>query len=100
MSAQPSPGGNDGPWFVYILECNDGSFYTGVTNDLERRLKQHNEGLAARYTRSRRPVRIRYHELCESRSNALIRECAVRLLSRKEKLALVERAAPREAENN
>ena len=79
------------PWFVYILECRDGSFYTGVTNDLERRQHQHNEGTASRYTRSRRPVILRYQELCGSRSQALIRECSLRLLSRKEKEELVKR---------
>jgi putative endonuclease len=77
------------PWLVYILECRDGSYYTGITNDIERRQLQHNEGTASRYTRSRRPVIIRYKEVCGSRSDALIRECALRLLSRKEKEALV-----------
>ena len=79
------------PWFVYIMECRDGSFYTGVTNNLERRQHQHNEGTASKYTRSRRPVTLRYQELCGSRSQALIRECSLRLLSRKEKEALVNR---------
>ena len=79
------------PWFVYILECRDGSFYTGVTNNLERRQHQHNEGTASKYTRSRRPVTLRYQELCGSRSQALIRECSLRLLSRKEKEDLVKR---------
>jgi putative endonuclease len=79
------------PWFVYILECRDGSFYTGVTNNLERRQHQHNEGTASKYTRSRRPVTLRYQELCGSRSQALIRECSLRLLSRKEKEELVKR---------
>ena len=79
------------PWIVYILECSDGSFYTGITNNIERRHQQHNEGTASRYTRSRRPVTIRYQEICGTRSQALIRECALRLLSRKEKEALVNR---------
>lgn len=82
--------GNNGPWLVYMVECRDGSLYTGITNDLERRLSQHNDGTAARYTRSRRPVQLRYHEICESRSSALVRECAVRLLSPKEKWNLIE----------
>ena len=86
----PKSQGSDGPWFLYIVECNDGSLYTGITNDLERRVNQHNEGTGARYTRSRRPVRMRYHEVCESRSAALVRECAVRLMSPKEKRTLVE----------
>ena len=83
------PAAVEAPWFVYILECNDGSLYTGVTNNIERRVQQHNDGDGARYTRSRRPVRLRYHETCESRSAALLRECALRLLSRKEKDALL-----------
>jgi predicted GIY-YIG superfamily endonuclease len=81
--------GSDGPWFLYILECADHSLYTGVTNNLERRIAQHNDGSGARYTRSRRPVRLRYREQCESRSAALIRECAVRLLKPKEKRELI-----------
>ncbi len=96
MDERPEPA-RDGtaaaepPWFVYILECRDGSFYTGVTNNLERRQHQHNDGTASRYTRSRRPVTLRYQELCGSRSQALIRECSLRLLSRKEKEELVKR---------
>lgn len=81
--------GSDGPWFLYILECRDGSLYTGITNNIERRVAQHNDGSGARYTRSRRPVTLRYQEPCESRSAALIRECAIRLLSPKEKRALI-----------
>ena len=96
MDDRPEPARDDAttaesPWFVYILECRDGSFYTGVTNNLERRQHQHNDGTASRYTRSRRPVMLRYQELCGSRSQALIRECSLRLLSRKEKEELVKR---------
>jgi putative endonuclease len=80
-----------GPWFIYIVECRDGSLYTGITNDLERRVREHNDGSAARYTRSRRPVTLRYQEQVASRSAALIRECALKLLSRKEKEELVQR---------
>ena len=78
-------------WFVYILECSDGSLYTGITNNIESRMQQHNEGTASRYTRSRRPVELRYHESCESRSAALIRECAVKLKTHNEKRELVDR---------
>ncbi len=93
MSAKPNDSipVQEKPWFVYIVECRDGSFYTGITNDLERRQQEHNEGTASRYTRSRRPVTMRYYEPCDSRSHALIRECSVKLLSRKEKLELVNR---------
>lgn len=76
-------------WFLYLVECRDGSLYTGITNDLERRVREHNDGSASRYTRSRRPVRLRYSERCENRSAALMRELAVRLLSPKEKWALI-----------
>jgi len=76
-------------WCVYILRCADGSFYTGITNDLARRLKQHNDGDASRYTRSRRPVVLRYQEPCGDRSTALGRELAVKLLSRREKENLI-----------
>jgi len=78
MDAPPvtDPIGNESPqelpWYVYIMECRDGSFYTGITNDLERRCQQHNEGLGARYTRARRPVVLRYHEQVASRSSAVI----------------------------
>ena len=86
---KPLPG-EEKPWFVYIVECNDGSLYTGITNDLERRQQQHNEGTASRYTRSRRPVVMRYRECCGTRSEALIRECSLKLLSRKQKETLVK----------
>ncbi|MBI3811115.1 MAG: GIY-YIG nuclease family protein [Nitrospirae bacterium] len=79
-----------GSWTFYILRCSDGSFYAGITNDLDRRLNQHRDGRASRYTRSRRPVSIIYRESCESRSHALKRECAVKALSRKEKEKLTE----------
>jgi predicted GIY-YIG superfamily endonuclease len=75
-------------WYVYIVECRDGSLYTGITNDLERRVQEHNEGTASRYTRSRRPVVLRYSEPQPSRSAALIRECAIKLMTPREKRAL------------
>lgn len=79
-------------WCVYILRCADGSFYTGITNDLDRRVGEHNQGgkLAAAYTRGRRPVTPVYHEACKDRSAALVREAAIRRLSRREKIALIE----------
>jgi predicted GIY-YIG superfamily endonuclease len=93
VSDKDVPGGGES-WLVYIVECSDGSFYTGVTNDIERRCEQHNEGLASRYTRSRRPVLLRYAETQPDRSAALIRECAVKLLTRKEKENLIRRTKP------
>ena len=76
-------------WFVYILECRDKSFYTGITKDIARRLKMHNDGKASRYTRVRRPVKLRYQEFCVSRTQSLIRECAVKALPRKKKKELI-----------
>lgn len=80
-------------WFVYILRCGDGTLYTGITNDLKRREAQHNSGVASRYTRSRRPVKIIYQEACGSRSAALKKEYAVKSLSRKGKEEYIDRHA-------
>jgi predicted GIY-YIG superfamily endonuclease len=91
--AQKGDAAAEPSWFVYMIECADGSLYTGITNNLERRQQQHNEGTASRYTRSRRPVVLRYHERCDNRSHALIRECSLKLLSRKEKQNLVQRGS-------
>jgi putative endonuclease len=78
-------------WFVYILRCGDDSLYTGITTDLERRLREHNAGTAARYTRSRLPARLVYHEPQATRSLALRREAALKALTRAEKLALIRK---------
>ncbi len=86
----PAPGAAAGAaWSLYILECSDGSFYTGVTNDLDRRLRAHQEGTASRYTRTRRPVVLLHREECGDRARALSRECAVKALSRKLKEKLI-----------
>ncbi|MEO7558186.1 MAG: GIY-YIG nuclease family protein [Gammaproteobacteria bacterium] len=82
------------PWQVYILECSDGSFYTGITKQLERRLQQHNSGRASRCTRSRLPVKVIYHEQCTGRSQALSREMAIKTLTRTAKQKLVANGAP------
>ena len=76
-------------WYVYILECADDTFYTGVTRDLDARVKQHNAGDGARYTRARRPVRLIYSEKAPDRSAAQSREYAIKQLSRKEKSRLI-----------
>lgn len=80
--------------FVYILECADGSFYTGWTTDLDRRLVSHNAGRGGRYTRSRRPVKLVYWEECPDRRSAQQRELALKRLSRGAKFALIARFAP------
>lgn len=76
-------------WFVYILRCSDGTLYTGVTTEVERRCRQHNAGVASRYTRSRRPTQLVYQEEQPGRSAALKREAAIKALSRKQKEMLV-----------
>ncbi len=79
-------------WTVYILRCRDGSLYTGITTDPERRLAEHNSDRgAARYTRPRRPVQMIYTEPAEDRAAASRREAAIKRLSRAEKLRLVNR---------
>ena len=76
-------------WIVYILRCRDGSLYTGITNDLPKRLRAHAAGKASRYTRSRLPARLVYAESQATKSLALKREAAIKALSRKQKLRLV-----------
>lgn len=75
---------------VYILQCADGTLYTGWTMDLEQRLQAHNSGKGARYTRGRRPVRLVYREEQPTRSAAQRREAAIRRLPRAGKLKLIE----------
>ena len=75
--------------YTYILQCSDGTYYTGLTTDIEKRLHTHNEGEGAKYTRSRLPVTLVYHELCADKSAALKRERAIKILSREQKLALI-----------
>ncbi|MEA3346397.1 MAG: GIY-YIG nuclease family protein [Chloroflexota bacterium] len=75
---------------TYILRCSDGTLYTGWTTDLERRVAEHNAGRGARYTRGRRPVRLVYREEHPTSTEAQRRERAIKKLSRREKLALIE----------
>lgn len=84
-------------WSLYILRCGDGSLYTGVTNDIDRRFRAHQDGRASRYTRTRRPVEIVFREECGSRSQALSRECAVKSMSRKGKDGLIAASAAKPA---
>lgn len=77
-------------WYVYILECADGSLYTGITTDISRREKEHNsKTLGARYTRSRQPVELVYHESWPDRASAAKREYAIKQLDRSRKLQLI-----------
>ncbi len=80
-------------WTVYILKCSDDSLYTGITNDLERRLAAHDSGAASRYTRSRRPVRLAWSEPSADRSAALKREAQIKNMSRPAKMELIRRLA-------
>ena len=77
------------PWLVYLLRCSDGSLYTGITNDLPKRLKAHAAGKASRYTRSRLPVALAYTERQRSKSAALKREAAIKRLRQSEKERLL-----------
>ena len=74
--------------FTYILVCADGTLYTGWTNDLEKRLAAHNAGRGAKYTRSRRPVRLFYYEEFAEKCEAQRRECEIKRLPREKKIAL------------
>lgn len=76
----------DGTWYLYILRCGDGTLYTGITTDVEKRLEQHRSGKGAKYTRGRGPLELVYQEECGSHSNALKRELEIKKLSRAEKL--------------
>ena len=76
--------------YVYILECSDGTLYTGWTTDLEARLATHNSGKGAKYTRSRLPVELVYFETYDDRHEAMSREWHIKQLSRKEKEELIK----------
>ena len=78
------------PFFCYVVECADGTFYTGWSTNPERRVKVHNTGRGAKYTRMRRPVKLIYVEELADKSSALKREIAIKKLSRKRKEALVK----------
>lgn len=75
--------------YVYILSCADGTFYTGWTTHLEERVNIHNQGKGAKYTRSRRPVKLLYWEEYSDRGEALRREAAIKKMSRKQKEELI-----------
>lgn len=92
MAASETESSSESEWSVYLLQCADGTLYTGVTTDVKRRLRQHNGELkgGASYTRARRPVTIVWCESCSNRSDAQRREAQIRRLSRREKLAMVD----------
>ena len=75
--------------YTYIVRCSDNTFYTGWTNNIEKRLKAHNEGTGAKYTCARRPVELVYYETYETKQEAMHREWEIKQLSRKEKEKLI-----------
>lgn len=76
--------------YTYILECKDGSYYTGWTNNLEKRLQDHNAGKGAKYTKARRPVLLAYHETFTTKEEAMRREYAIKQMTRAEKEKLIK----------
>lgn len=77
--------------YTYILQCGDGTLYTGWTNNLERRVAAHRAGRGGKYTRSHLPVRLVYHEVLDTREATMARERAIKAMTRAEKLALIQR---------
>ncbi len=80
--------GDNKKWVVYILECKDATLYTGITDNLEKRIAAHNSGRGAKYTRGRGPLQLRYLEECEDHSQALRREREIKCLDKTMKLQL------------
>ena len=75
--------------YTYIVECSDGTLYTGWTNNIEKRIETHNEGKGAKYTKTRLPVKLRYYETFQTKQEAMQREYQIKRLSRGEKLELI-----------
>ena len=78
-------------WKLYILRCGDGSLYTGISTDVQKRLEAHRTGKGAKYTRGRRPLEMIYEEDCGDHSAALKRELEIKALPREEKLKLIQK---------
>ena len=76
-------------WSVYIVQCADGTLYTGTTTDVSKRIATHNAGTGAKYTRSRLPVTLRFTEICADKSQALTLEAQIKKLNRKQKIARI-----------
>ncbi len=77
--------------YIYIVECDDGTLYTGYTTELERRIEEHNQGEGAKYTRGRTPVKLKYSESFSSRKKAMKREYKIKSLQRSQKLKLINK---------
>lgn len=80
-------------WVVYMVSCNDGTIYTGISNDVKKRVRAHNNGTGAKYTKLRRPVKLVYQEEATNRSLAQKREVAIKGFKRTEKLELIKNSA-------
>lgn len=78
-------------WYVYMLRCGDNTLYTGMTDDVPRRLQAHNSGTGAKYTRGRGPLTLVYQEPCATKSDALKREYAIKRLTRAQKEILIQK---------
>ncbi|PCJ99437.1 MAG: endonuclease [Zetaproteobacteria bacterium] len=76
-------------WYVYIVECADTTYYTGITTDITRRIEEHEKGTGAKYTKGRGPLNLIYQEKCADRSSASKREIEIKSLSKAEKLVLI-----------
>ena len=76
--------------YTYILKCSDNTLYTGWTNNLEKRIKDHNDGKGAKYTKARRPVELVYYEIFETKDDAMKREYAIKQLTRTQKMLLIQ----------
>ncbi len=81
-------------WYLYILRCGDGTLYTGITTDVDKRLETHRSGKGAKYTRGRGPLELLYREVCGTHADALRREMDVKKLTRTEKLVLAGATCP------
>ena len=75
--------------YTYIVKCSDGSLYTGWTNDLEKRIRAHNDGKGAKYTKSRRPVELAYYEEFQTKEEAMRREWEIKQLDREQKMKMI-----------
>jgi putative endonuclease len=89
VKEKTASGKNAEQWTVYILRCKDSTLYTGITIDLERRVKQHNDGKGSKYTQNRRPVTVVYKEKKMGRASALVREAEIKHYSKDKKEQLV-----------
>ncbi len=86
---------SENKWVVYIVRCTDDTLYTGITNNLDKRLQAHDDGIGAKYTKSRGPVELVYREMATDRSAASKREYVIKRLSRAQKMELVGGSDPK-----